>query len=283
LSQGSAPEHGPDRAAAVRAFAEANGREASPAEERLLAGIAAEVDRSRQEGQSLDTTSGWAVVCAAIYEAVDSGSSFVAPKRVREIVRRWLREGVETSGSRDVGESGVQASSGARRDGGTHGRASAAAEIREPGGRGGWQSARDATPHELVDREGFREDGADADLAPNTEDPSPSPHAPRPATADRFWVEEGQISSTLLWETIVADLAERGIGRRADLEMYLRPSRFVGRNGQRGFRLEAPNEHARRRIELHWLAEIERGLAHLLVGAGWEIELSIRHDLRRAG
>ena len=34
------------------------------------------------------------MVTAAIYEAVDSGSAFVAPKRVREIVRRWLRDGL---------------------------------------------------------------------------------------------------------------------------------------------------------------------------------------------
>jgi hypothetical protein len=33
-------------------------------------------------------------VTAAIYEAVDSGSAYVAPKRIREIVRRWLRDGL---------------------------------------------------------------------------------------------------------------------------------------------------------------------------------------------
>jgi hypothetical protein len=86
-----APANGPDRAAALVAFAEANGRTASTAEERLLGRIAA--DAGVQQG--------WAIVTAAIYEAVDSGSAFVAPKRVREIVRRWLRDGLprELAGS----------------------------------------------------------------------------------------------------------------------------------------------------------------------------------------
>lgn len=79
-----APGNGPDRAAALTAFAEANGRAPSAAEERLLGRIAAEIETARR----------WAIVTAAIYEAVDSGSAFVAPKRVREIVRRWLRDGL---------------------------------------------------------------------------------------------------------------------------------------------------------------------------------------------
>jgi hypothetical protein len=86
-----APGNGPDRAAALVAFAEANGRTASAAEERLLGQIAVDAGAAQ----------GWAIVTAAIYEAVDSGSAFVAPKRVREIVRRWLRDGLpaEVAGS----------------------------------------------------------------------------------------------------------------------------------------------------------------------------------------
>jgi hypothetical protein len=80
----AAPANGPDRAAALTAFAEANGRTPTAAEERLLAGIADEAGSDQ----------GWAIVAAAIYEAVDSGSAYVAPKRIREIVRRWLRDGL---------------------------------------------------------------------------------------------------------------------------------------------------------------------------------------------
>jgi len=95
-----APGNGPDREAALVAFAEANGRTASAAEERLLGRIA----------KDAGTAQGWAIVTAAIYEAVDSGSAFVAPKRVREIVRRWLRDGLpaELSGSGKSGSAPIE-------------------------------------------------------------------------------------------------------------------------------------------------------------------------------
>jgi hypothetical protein len=95
-----APVNGPDRAAALVAFAEANGRTASAAEERLLGQIAADAGAAQ----------GWAIVTAAIYEAVDSGSAFVAPKRVREIVRRWLRDGLpaELAGSDERGSTPIE-------------------------------------------------------------------------------------------------------------------------------------------------------------------------------
>jgi hypothetical protein len=37
---------------------------------------------------------GWAWVGAAIYEAVDAGSAYVAPRRLREILARWERDGL---------------------------------------------------------------------------------------------------------------------------------------------------------------------------------------------
>jgi hypothetical protein len=92
--EGGAPADGPGRAAALVAFAEANGRVVSAAEERLLARIAAEVESGRS----------WAIVTAAIYEAVDSGSAFVAPKRVREIVRRWQRDGLPAEVAAELGD-----------------------------------------------------------------------------------------------------------------------------------------------------------------------------------
>jgi len=95
-----APGNGPDRAAALVAFAEANGRTPSVAEERLLGRIAEDAGAAQ----------GWAIVTAAIYEAVDSGSAFVAPKRVREIVRRWLRDGLpaELTGSDESGSTPIE-------------------------------------------------------------------------------------------------------------------------------------------------------------------------------
>jgi hypothetical protein len=40
-----------------------------------------------------ELTTGWAWIGAAIYEAVDAGSAYVAPRRIREIAARWRREG----------------------------------------------------------------------------------------------------------------------------------------------------------------------------------------------
>ena len=36
---------------------------------------------------------GWGWLEAAVWEAVEAGSAFVAPRRVREILLRWEREG----------------------------------------------------------------------------------------------------------------------------------------------------------------------------------------------
>jgi len=60
----------------------------------LLRGIAVEIGPN-----------GWLWIRGAIDEAVDSGSGFVAPKRVREICRRWMAEGlpVEVAGMRVEG------------------------------------------------------------------------------------------------------------------------------------------------------------------------------------
>ncbi len=82
----------PGEQAAFRAFEEANGRAISRAEERLLREIAERAKPvTTMDGD--DGSEGWSWVTAAIYEAVEAGSTFVAPRRVREIVGRWSREG----------------------------------------------------------------------------------------------------------------------------------------------------------------------------------------------
>jgi hypothetical protein len=87
-----APLDIPAEQAAVRAFEDANGRPSTPAERHLLRDIARQIDASARE-QGGAEASGWSWVTAAIYEAVESGSAFVAPRRLREILGRWTREG----------------------------------------------------------------------------------------------------------------------------------------------------------------------------------------------
>ncbi|MDI3341111.1 MAG: DnaA N-terminal domain-containing protein [Sphaerobacter sp.] len=72
----------------VACFEAANGRPATPLERELLAELAVAFGgAARRAG-----TTGDAWVEAAIREAVSSGSRFVAPKRIREILNRWSRE-----------------------------------------------------------------------------------------------------------------------------------------------------------------------------------------------
>ena len=100
------PEDAPGEQAAFRAFEEANGREISRAEQRLLREIAERAEAVTSTYGS-GGTSGWSWVTAAIYEAVEAGSSFVAPRRIREIVGRWSREG--GPGGRDRANGAAQA------------------------------------------------------------------------------------------------------------------------------------------------------------------------------
>ena len=70
----------------------ANGRPPSDMEISLLVQVARECDPAAQEqGYGPGTGLGW--VLAAIWEAVNSGSQFVAPKRVAAICDRWVIEG----------------------------------------------------------------------------------------------------------------------------------------------------------------------------------------------
>jgi hypothetical protein len=70
----------------------ANGRPPSDMEISLLVQVARECDPAAQgQGYGPGTGLGW--VLAAIWEAVNSGSQFVAPKRVAAICDRWIIEG----------------------------------------------------------------------------------------------------------------------------------------------------------------------------------------------
>jgi hypothetical protein len=110
--------------AVVASFEAANDRAASPLEIELLAELETAFDGcARRAGE---VGSDWVV--AAIREAVGSGSRFVAPKRVREILSRWGSE-------RDRVRSGNRAAAG-----GTM----AVADLRLPDGRGArdiWERA----------------------------------------------------------------------------------------------------------------------------------------------
>lgn len=84
------PDDSRDRELTLRLFDEANEKPATVAARRVLTKIATDF---ADLAQTVSLT-GWALTGAAIEEAVSSGSAFVAPKRVREILTRWRRDGV---------------------------------------------------------------------------------------------------------------------------------------------------------------------------------------------
>jgi hypothetical protein len=90
------PADAAGEAAALRAFESANDRAATPAERKLLRDLAARfapVAGAMHEARPDVPGSGWGWLEAAVWEAVTAGSAFVAPRRLREILIRWEREG----------------------------------------------------------------------------------------------------------------------------------------------------------------------------------------------
>jgi hypothetical protein len=90
------PADGPGEAAALRAFESANDRAATPAERKLLRDLAARfepVAAAAHHERDAVPNSGWGWLEAAVWDAVEAGSAFVAPRRVREILLRWERDG----------------------------------------------------------------------------------------------------------------------------------------------------------------------------------------------
>jgi hypothetical protein len=87
---GPVPDERRDKEATVRLFDEANGRVSSTAARRQLDRIAGNFEELADSAG----VSSWTLVGSAIEEAVSSGSAFVAPKRIREILTRWNRDGV---------------------------------------------------------------------------------------------------------------------------------------------------------------------------------------------
>lgn len=73
----------------VSLFEAANDRRATPLERVLLSEL--ERDASRAAARVGSTGAEW--VAAALREAVESGSAFVAPRRIREIINRWTADG----------------------------------------------------------------------------------------------------------------------------------------------------------------------------------------------
>jgi hypothetical protein len=60
----------------------------------MLTKLAADFEWAALHAAQPGMETSWAWLTAAIYEAVEAGSAFVAPRRLREIMSRWEREGL---------------------------------------------------------------------------------------------------------------------------------------------------------------------------------------------
>jgi hypothetical protein len=75
----------------IKAFGEANGTVVTPAQSARLAALCQQFDPIARRDDPLSSGAAW--VRAAIHEAVESGSSYVAPRRIARICERWSIEG----------------------------------------------------------------------------------------------------------------------------------------------------------------------------------------------
>ncbi len=97
----TAPSDLPGENRAVQAFEDANGRRATVAERTLLRRLSERFDSCARSRGTPELATGWDWVTAGIYEAVEAGSTFVAPRRLREILSRWERDGLPGMENRD--------------------------------------------------------------------------------------------------------------------------------------------------------------------------------------
>lgn len=138
-------ERGLDRAAGERAggpvvdpcplvvsiFEAANDRRTTPLERILLGELERDADPPARAAGS--TGSDWVV--AALREAVASGSAFVAPKRIREIIQRWAADGDGPRRASDPGAPALAGAAGVTPPAGNE--APPPADVRLPGGARG--------------------------------------------------------------------------------------------------------------------------------------------------
>lgn len=280
---------GPDQAMALRAYAEANGREPSGAEERLLRGVAEEIGGN-----------GWTWIRGAIDEAVDSGSGFVAPKRVREICRRWMAEGLPAEvGGRGMGDEGggKREEEGGRRTEGEEGRhegresgmveQSEVSEVQpstsdrssvsgrvyavnpysmHPGAQepSGMDSSTEDRVGAVINRE-----GSDQAATSNV----------RPLTS--FRVVEAGLGSGQVWSAVLDVLEREGMMRATDVRDYLRDAVLIDRVDARTFVLGVGDALSCARIRQFWVEEIGEAFGMVIGGRGWQVEVVEASGQRR--
>jgi hypothetical protein len=190
----------------------------------LAAQFDAEAKRQAPSG------SGWRWVAAAIDDSVDSGSTYMAPRRIETILTRWAEEGAPERASGGVV------------------RLAETAAPRRP---------REPEP-----------DNAPEPIRESARDPVPVLNLePAPVlAAEPFWIAQGKMLSTHLWQAVLDELARSRRVSREECDAWLRPVRIAGL-GERGeLILLAPNSITRTKLERRKLNGDVRAALALIMG-----------------
>ena len=247
----SAPGDHPNLERTLRRFADANGRDATAAERKILKELAERFELSARECGRVEMSSGWAWVSAAIYEAVDSGSAYVAPKRVREILLRWERDGLPVTESEP-----------------SETPATLAPDSNVRGAKPARSRRKRSTPEPYA--------------------PAPGPMSVSPATAltpdDGHFVPPvfdlgSGLTTSQVWPAALALLRQHGVPA-ADVDHWLRPLSIlelsIGEDGAECLILGASNRAALVRGE-RYITHLEEVLLAIL-GRPMTISLVLTHD-----
>ncbi len=286
---------GPDAGAtAIRAFEDANDKPSTTAQRQLLTTLAERFGAAARESTASST--GWAWVTAAIYEAVESGSSYVAPRRIREILARWEREG-RPSGDDDSGRGGR----GSDRDSGrsavdrngtpVRGRRTGPgttpavvpgiSPARHPAVVAGQPAASNSSTASV--RTASRRAGphrgsttvSATPPAPESTIPAVPPVARRLApTSSTFTVVECGLASTQVWSAMLTELALGGEIVRTDLDGCIRGAELIGRTADGSLVIGTSSAVTQRRAS-RYLPAIRRA-AETIVGVPVPVEVAVR-------
>ncbi len=239
---GGVPDGTRSESHVTKLFEEANDRVSTPAERRLLRQLAGTFDGAAIRGGQ----SGWDWLGFAIDDAVAAGSTYVAPRRLREILNRWQREGVPGEYA-PTSQPSAALSPGAL----------------EPVTRDGRPSHRSSSGVPVP---------VGADLVS-----ARSPDAEQPFVAPVFTVEGCGMTNRQVWSAVLGDLQFSGAIGRAEVSTWLRDAAVVGMSDEGGLVIGVPHELARRRATGRYLGLIRQSVARV-TGLSLAIEVVLFRD-----
>ncbi|MDQ3657604.1 MAG: hypothetical protein M3457_21320 [Chloroflexota bacterium] len=222
---GAVPDGARSESHVTKLFEEANDRVSTPAERRLLRQLAEAFEpEAVRSGQS-----GWDWLGFAIDDAVAAGSSFVAPRRLREILNRWQREGVPTEYALPIPP-----------------RAGTAQPVLEP-----------VTEARVS---GHRSSGSEWPAQDRPVRAGEVTPEDEPFVAPVFTIEGCGMTNRQVWSAVLGDLQFSGVIGRAEVSTWLRDAAVVGMTDAGGLVVGVPHELARRRAAGRYLGPIRQAV-----------------------